>query len=78
MPSKQNNVTQTSKHAHMNIDIYKLFKKQLNKTHKLYVHNKKNQINKDLFLNTNKKPTSLAKLLNCTWHVKKHFMLDSC
>lgn len=27
----------------MNIDIYKLFKKQLNKTHKLYVHNKKNQ-----------------------------------
>lgn len=77
MPSKQNNVTQTSKHAHMNIDIYKLFKKQLNKTHKLYVHNKK-KINKDLFLNTNKKPTSLAKLLNCTWHVKKHFMLDSC
>lgn len=43
MPSKQNNVTQTSKHAHMNIDIYKLFKKQLNKTQKLYVHNKKNQ-----------------------------------
>lgn len=41
MPSKQNNVTQTSKHAHMNIDIYKLFKKQQNKTHKLYAHNKK-------------------------------------
>lgn len=45
MPSKQNNVTQTSKHAHMNIDIYKLFKKQQNKTHKLYVHNKKKKKN---------------------------------
>lgn len=43
MPSKQNNVTQTSKHANMNIDIYKLFKEQQNKTHKLYVHKKKNQ-----------------------------------